>query len=96
MKLACSKVGTPAQDWKINKSLGIYNRISYRKPCDIGDLGKGPTLEQPNFMNFSSFSIIIFLKFIYFFQFVQKWRFQRQIRKRRKPARSKDRIDKIS
>ena len=46
MKLACSKVGTPAQDREINKLLGIYNMISYRKPCDIGDLGKGPTLEQ--------------------------------------------------
>ena len=60
MKLACSKVGTPAQDWKINKSLEIHNRISYRKSCDIGDLSKGPTLEQANFMKFSSFPIIIF------------------------------------
>ena len=60
MKLACSKVGTPAQDREINKLLGIYNRIPYRKPCDIRDLDKGPTLEQANFMNFSSFPIILF------------------------------------
>ena len=60
MKLAYSKVGSPAQDWKFNKLLGIYNRIPYRKPCDIGDFGKGPTLEQANFMNFSSFCIILF------------------------------------